>query len=136
MAEDGRSLLGLPWAWFCHCGCRLEADPAEASAASCPTQVTGLVVLPLQRYRLQSELSTKVDELRVTLDLALSSQLQIEARAAAERARAIVAPFAELVDATHATEVRRQRRLARCREQLDGLERELAALVRAEPGDG
>ena len=40
----------------------------------------GLVVLPLQRYRLQSELSTKVDELSLSLDLALSSQLEIEAQ--------------------------------------------------------
>ena len=55
---------------------------------------------------------------------------------AAQRARAIARPFEELVEATHATEVERQRRLRECREQLDGLEKELAALVKAEPGDG
>ena len=37
-----------------------------------------LAVLPMQRYRLQSELQTKVEELQLTLDGALAAQLELE----------------------------------------------------------
>ena len=47
-----------------------------------------LAVLPMQRYRLQSELQSKVEELQLTLDGALAAQLELElARATQVRVR-------------------------------------------------
>ena len=84
--------------------------------------------MPSQRYRLQNELQSKVDELSVTLDGALTSHLEQELLLAEQRAASIVAPFERLVRETHATQLERQAQLVACREQLDALATELGAL--------
>lgn len=93
-----------------------------------------LAVLPMQRYRLQSELQTKVEELQLTLDGALSAQLEHELVRATQRAAEVVRPFEAFVEATHASQCEREAKLAASREQLDELDRELQDLARAQDG--
>ena len=73
----------------------------------------------MQRYRLQSELQTKVEELQLTLDGALSAQLEHELVRATQRAAEVVRPFEAFVEATHASQCEREAKLAASREQLD-----------------
>ena len=88
----------------------------------------------MQRYRLQSELQTKVEELQLTLDGALSAQLEHELVRATQRAAEVVLPFEAFVEATHASQCEREAKLAASREQLDELDRELQSLARAQDG--
>ena len=89
----------------------------------------------MQRYRLQSELQTKVEELQLTLDGALSAQLEQELLQATRRAAEVVRPFEAFVEATHATQCEREAKLAASREVLDELGRELQSLAQAQDDD-
>jgi hypothetical protein len=83
----------------------------------------------MQRYRLQSELQTKVEELQLTLDGALGAQLELELARATQRAAEVMRPFETFVEATHAAQCEREARLAASRAQLDELDRELQSLA-------
>jgi GTP-binding protein EngB required for normal cell division len=82
---------------------------------------TGLVVLPLQRYRLQTDLQRRVDELSASLDASLRAHLEEELQRAASRCRDVAAPFARLVEREAAAHGERRRGLDRCAEELEKL---------------
>jgi uncharacterized membrane-anchored protein YhcB (DUF1043 family) len=86
---------------------------------------TGLVVLPLQRYRLQTDLQRRVDELSASLDSSLRAHLEEELQRAASRSRDVVAPFARLVEREAAAQKERRRGLDTCAAELEQLKGEL-----------
>lgn len=96
----------------------------------------GLVVLPLQRYRLQADLQRRVDELSASLDASLRAHLEEELQRAASRSRDVVAPFARLVEREAAAQVERRRGLDSCAEELDRLRGELVNAGAASPMPG
>jgi len=96
----------------------------------------GLVVLPLQRYRLQVDLQRRVDELSASLDASLRAHLEEELQRAASRSRDVVAPFARLVEREAAAQVERRRGLDSCAEELDRLRGELVNEGAASPMPG
>ena len=83
--------------------------------------LTGLAVLPLQRYRLQLDLQQRVDELSSSLNEALQTHLEAELQHAVTRSLAAVEPFREHVEREHAAHEER-------RGMLDAVEAELSAM--------
>jgi len=83
--------------------------------------LTGLAVLPLQRYRLQLDLQQRVDELSSSLNEALQTHLEAELQHAVTRSLAAVKPFREHVEREHAAHEER-------RGMLDAVEAELSAM--------
>ena len=92
--------------------------------------VTGLAILPMQRYRLQRELQTKVRELVKQTDVAIEEHLQQELLAAKQRASDVVAPFATLVEDATAAHAERAGRLQASRQALDELAAEAQAMAK------
>jgi len=94
--------------------------------------VSGLAVLPIQRYRLQAALNQKVTDLSAALDATLQAHLEQEMLRTTSRAREVVAPFASLVDAAVDAQVARERDLLSSRRDINSLEAEVHALLESE----
>ena len=93
-------------------------------------------MLPIQRYRLQTDLQRRVDELSSTLDTALRAHLEEELQRAISRSREIVAPFARLVEREGAAHAERTGLLESSAAPVEELQRELLAMGAAGPPGG
>lgn len=84
----------------------------------------------MQRFRMQSELRAKVEELSVQLDAAVARHLQLEVQGAASRAGELITPFATLADSKRLEHDERAAKLRAARESVDELTRELREITK------
>ena len=89
---------------------------------------SGFIILPIQRYRLQRELSARIDDLSAALNVVLKAHLEQELSGAVGRAREVVAPFATLVERSQRTNADKAAALAERRAEIEGLREAWGAL--------
>ena len=86
---------------------------------------SGLVILPIQRYRLQRELTERIDDLSAALSRTLESHLEQELGDCIVRTNEIVAPFAALVERSQQTNAKINALLVARREEIDNILQEV-----------